>query len=584
MDESSILTLSRNQLHSQIGYLLEETKVSNRLPVHDRVIDSPSSHDDNDSTSSSNESNDGEPMDSVQSKHDHDNPIYSSSDESRCTDVEKPADYEKHQRYLTANGHVKVERISKHQLLISTTNSYNTLQGPKTRQSNYSHVRVSHVSFSELRFSRRRVHTQKKTKDDLTTQEATTTTTTNNHQKSKSTFSSKNENNRSKTRQRRHKKSATTTQTHNSKMKISSIYKEQAIKKKQDYLTAHGHVSVDHPSKSAIEKTQNNIKMGHVSFSNLQSYQSKSKTSKCSNHHMAKQIHVYVTGDPRVHAFLSAVIDHNNKKKQVAPRQVKNQIQVTHVNPTGIQFFTMCKETEEQKKNQEYITAHGHVSIRRVSKQELLTTPTVERLKTGKQVQEPIINGTNINYDRKNRIESSNTRIKRQQSQQDELQSNDDIDYDQENSIESANTRIKREQSQSDELQSDDDADYDQEKRIDSSNTQLKQEQSQLDELRSNDDVDYDREKHIDSPDTQIKHEQNQSDELHRDFSVNFDGENHTVLFNLPVTQKQNRMDESLSDDDDEEDDDNEDDDDEDDDETMTPSGSCLSPVLSLTI
>ncbi|CAF4523603.1 unnamed protein product, partial [Rotaria socialis] len=139
-------------------------------------------------------------------------------------------------------------------------------------------------------------------------------------------------------------------------------HKEEERKKNQEYLTVHGHVTVDHPFKdelrttesssynpivnnSAQNHTQNKIIVSHVPSSELQSSPRKNDILKMNGDYLSSQNH--------------AIVKKVAKDDSPFSRSIDNNI-----------ISSMYKE-EERINNQEYLTAHSHVTVGHASKDEL---------------------------------------------------------------------------------------------------------------------------------------------------------------------------------------------------------------------
>ncbi|CAF4309212.1 unnamed protein product [Rotaria socialis] len=258
--------------------------------------------------------------------------------------IQDSDDRQENLRCLPEKGHISIERVPKDELPLSSRSSNeNSILQKQVQQINQHDVRVSHVSSSELP-SLHKISMSNRKSDYFTVQGHVIVSS---GSPIDFTVSSKS-----------HKKGSRDT-----KLKpVTEKQKEEERKKNQEYLTVHGHVTVDHPFKdelrttesssynpivnnSAQNHTQNKIIVSHVPSSELQSSPRKNDILKMNGDYLSSQNH--------------AIVKKVAKDDSPFSRSIDNNI-----------ISSMYKE-EERINNQEYLTAHSHVTVGHASKDEL---------------------------------------------------------------------------------------------------------------------------------------------------------------------------------------------------------------------
>ncbi|CAF4435449.1 unnamed protein product [Rotaria socialis] len=258
--------------------------------------------------------------------------------------IQDSDDRQENLRCLPEKGHISIERVPKDELPLSSRSSNeNSILQKQVQQINQHDVRVSHVSSTGLP-SLHKISMSNRKSDYFTVQGHVIVSS---GSPIDFTISSKS-----------HKKGSRDT-----KLKpVTEKQKEEERKKNQEYLTVHGHVTVDHPFKdelrttesssynpivnnSAQNHTQNKIIVSHVPSSELQSSPRKNDILKMNGDYLSSQNH--------------AIVKKVAKDDSPFSRSIDNNI-----------ISSMYKE-EERINNQEYLTAHSHVTVGHASKDEL---------------------------------------------------------------------------------------------------------------------------------------------------------------------------------------------------------------------
>ncbi|CAF4654905.1 unnamed protein product [Rotaria socialis] len=283
--------------------------------------------------------------------------------------IQDSDDRQENLRCLPEKGHISIERVPKDELPLSSRSSNeNSILQKQVQQINQHDVRVSHVSSTGLP-SLHKISMSNRKSDYFTVQGHVIVSS---GSPIDFTVSSKS-----------HKKGSRDT-----KLKpVTEKQKEEERKKNQEYLTVHGHVTVDHPFKdelrttesssynpivnnSAQNHTQNKIIVSHVPSSELQSSPRKNDILKMNGDYLSSQNHAIVKKVAKDDSPFSRSIDNNISKERESQQLLQNQVIFSHINPRDLQVSSMYKE-EERINNQEYLTAHSHVTVGHASKDEL---------------------------------------------------------------------------------------------------------------------------------------------------------------------------------------------------------------------
>ncbi|CAF4345525.1 unnamed protein product, partial [Rotaria magnacalcarata] len=158
-------------------------------------------------------------------------------------------------------------------------------------------------------------------------------------------------------------------------------------KRKSNYLTVNGHVTIDRLpydhvftswSSDSIEIEEKEIQQSKKSLINvtIQGSDDRQENFSCltakgyiSIERVSKDELPLFSRSNNENSILQKQVQRNSKLKPVTEKQVS----VTHIKPSELQLSPIYKE-EEHKKNQEYLTVNGHVTVGHTSKDELTIT------------------------------------------------------------------------------------------------------------------------------------------------------------------------------------------------------------------
>ncbi|CAF1639371.1 unnamed protein product [Rotaria magnacalcarata] len=140
-------------------------------------------------------------------------------------------------------------------------------------------------------------------------------------------------------------------------------------------LTAKGYISIERVSKDELplfsrSNNENSILQKQVHCALNQN-----------GHYGATQNHVTVKIGTKFDSSIPPVINVNSSDKRQSQQQFKTQVSITHINPSQLELASIHKE-EVHKKNHEYLTANRHATVNGALKSDLLASQNVGELIT----------------------------------------------------------------------------------------------------------------------------------------------------------------------------------------------------------
>lgn len=283
----------------------------------------------------------------------------------------------KNQNYLTAHGHVHINRTSKDNLPFTTTNHGNSLKQNKVQQTIDSNIRISHVSENKADSPSLKNDIQKRKNEYLTAQDHVTV---NSGIKSDSSALPTTE--KDSTIENGPQKSinsqASVMHVNPNKIQNTSTNKNEVFEKHQNYTIAHSHVHVNRSSKTDIptdynefkSRIEKDIQVINVSQIEVEHSPLKNDIVNRENKYLTAQGHVFVQRGGKSGSSIPPSIGNKSCNDSELKKILKTQVSVTRINLDEVALASACKE-KPYAKSQEYLTANGHVHLGHATKADL---------------------------------------------------------------------------------------------------------------------------------------------------------------------------------------------------------------------
>lgn len=268
---------------------------------------------------------------------------------------------DKNWQYLTAEGHVFVDRPSKDDLPVVSGNEYKPNTQVTEKPHTQDNVELCYVNRTTIKANSHKIDVWKKKVDYLTAHGHVALSVALDKD-SHSNLSTTNSGNGSKPKTEKFSENQTAvTHVNPEKLPFISVYKDEIHTKTREYLTAHGHVNIDRNSKNELPITSSN---SHPIISQRNTDQSTANTGKCRDTRPSQTRNIKTDASTaRVHIIAPS----GPKKNLVGDPDTENNKQTTENKPqqlasNELQFSSIYQE-EIKKENRDYLVAHGHVSI-----------------------------------------------------------------------------------------------------------------------------------------------------------------------------------------------------------------------------
>lgn len=330
--------------------------------------------------------------------------------------------YKKNFDHQATQPHVTVSYASKEDVSTVSGNKYNSTTLNETQTLNYKNIRVSQVNPSEVESSPANNDTLKRAKDYSADQmHAIVTKGIKDYASQHSRIDNKSGD--IKRLQQPSDEKAVVRHVNASAVPLSSIYKEEELKVKHDYLTANDHGTVGHAMKNELlTMSTNNYKPTlliqsddsckiHVQITHLNAIQGnfqpsihKSAKMHRNNNQEKNEGHNTAKIVTRIGSSTTPTTEsnHNNVKE---PQKISgNPVKVTHINPNDAQFSSICKE-ETQQNNREHLTRTEHAIVKGALKCDIEVSQPVANLTPKAERKQPLIDYTIVRHIRKNHVE-----------------------------------------------------------------------------------------------------------------------------------------------------------------------------------